>query len=198
MRSLIFGPKNFFQSVHHDPFFTPTIAAATATGLSTGAALAPAIPIAAGSAITSLAVPGALALPSLTTVGTVLSGVQAVTNVVSKITEGKQASAEADAISAQARRSEYQQINRDSKTLAQQRNVGAASGLVTTSDTPLSVFADSVRELEMNAANVRRGGEIQASQRRAEATQAYQGIPGAAINPLLTNKSLLSQMMGRA
>jgi hypothetical protein len=166
----------------------------SAAGSTAGAAGSTA---AAGSAATTAAEssPSLLSTSNLFKYG--ITGAQSVSGAIEKLMAAGRSEAEARALVQQGKYVERQQINKDLATVDQQKAIGAASNVVTTSGTPLSVFADSIRTLEMNAANARRTGTLQANARRAEAQQYYEGIPGAVLSPLAQNQTLLSQIMGR-
>ncbi len=105
-------------------------------------------------------------------------GSQLATGILGKTQAAAQSSAQADMLRQQAKFAEQRQIQRDLALLSREHAAAAASGLSASSGSPLASGMDTTRDLEMNAANTRRTGEMQAWSPRMQAGNYYRQIPG--------------------
>ncbi len=164
------------------PFLLPA-AAATGTA-ATGTAAA------AGTAAAS-------SIPFLQIASGALTGIQLLSGIQSKLFASSQAKQEAKLIEGQARHAEQQQIAQDSSTVAKGRVIAGASGVNIASGSPLTQMLDNITQLELNAANVRFAGRLQAFQRKQEAAAFKSQIPGVVFDVLggKSAQSFLSQLL---
>jgi len=135
----------------------------------------------------------AAALPMiLSTVGTVVS-------TISSIQSARQESANADFQAKLAtQRAAVDERNYRRKAafvLSKQEAIGAGSGVDVSSGSPLTMTLDSAFQAEMDALNIRAGGQAQSKAYKMAARQARGQIPGLVIGGLAkAGGSIFSQM----
>lgn len=149
------------------------------------------------------------------TLALVISTVAAVGSTISSL---QQADAQSDAAEAQAQASEREaqtiretgefeerQFRRKAGLLlGKQAAIGAASGLDITAGSPLFMELDNIRQVELEALNVRRTGQLGSSAKEFEARLSrFQGQriqsskPGIIFGGLAQGGSVLSQFLAR-
>lgn len=193
-------------------FLLPAALATAATAGPT-VATAGAMASAAGTA-GALTTAGSLAafLPSLSTTLTVL-GTGLSTLTAAKQAKGQAAALksqasfakmEAKTIREQAEFDEGQLRRRASLLLGKQQAVGAASGIDITSGSSLFAELDNIKQIELEALNVRRRGQMAASSAlfaggvaSTQARRARGNLPGIYLGGAAKAGSVLSQLFNR-
>lgn len=120
--------------------------------------------------------------PAIAAIG---GGISTVGQIVSGNAADNAAKANASAATESAAISEAQQRQQDLRTIASGKAIIGASG-VTASGSPLDVLAESARQAEINALNIRRSGQLQANADLIAGANAKRASRIAAAGTILT------------
>ncbi len=135
-------------------------------------------------------------MPPAVAIGLLAVGtaIQAVGQVQAGRAAAKAGEMNAAAIKEEADVREEQQRFMDQRTMASARAMIGTSG-VTSAGSPLLVLAESARRAEMNALNIRRGGQLQAEEALYTGRQARKAGYIGAGGTLLTGGAKLGELL---
>lgn len=186
----------------------PAIAAATSTGLATGASLAPLVAAPATLAGATFAAPGAAMMPAAlsSAMGAISSalpvistGLNLVSGIGGRLQAANTAQAQADMYEHEAKLAEQRQIQRDQALISKEHANAAASGLTASSGSPLATTMASTDDLRTNTAAAGYSERRQAASRRMEGNSSLLQIPGILADALNSkaSQSILGYLIDR-
>jgi hypothetical protein len=117
-------------------------------------------------------------------------------NIQAAKMNSKAMEAEASSIDETTKMQETQQRRVNALYLGKANATAAASGLDMSSGSPLLMELDRVKQTELEAYNVRRGGALQAMSARFGAKMQRQAIPGYIFRGAAEGGSIFSKMAG--